>query len=59
MEPAADHDAALVANTLAGDREAFGQLYDRHAAMARAVVAGVSGDWSAVRREDRDKVLLW
>jgi RNA polymerase sigma factor (sigma-70 family) len=34
--------------TLAGNREAFGQLYDRHARMVRAVVAGVSGDWSAV-----------
>jgi RNA polymerase sigma-70 factor (ECF subfamily) len=48
METAADHDAVLVANTLAGDREAFGRLYDRHARMVRAVVLGVSGDWSAV-----------
>jgi RNA polymerase sigma factor (sigma-70 family) len=41
-------DADLVAATLAGDREAFGQLYDRHARKVRAVVAAVSGDWSAV-----------
>ncbi len=34
--------------TLAGNREAFGQLYDRYARMVQAVVAGVSGDWPAV-----------
>ncbi|MEX2092359.1 MAG: sigma-70 family RNA polymerase sigma factor [Pirellulales bacterium] len=44
----AKSDAELIAETLAGDREAFGQLYDRHARLVRAVVAGVSGDWSAV-----------
>ena len=48
MEPTANSDAELVAETLAGDREAFGQLYDRHARMVRAVVVGVSGDWAAV-----------
>ena len=41
-------DAELVAATLAGDREAFGVLYDRHARGVRAVVLAVSGDWSAV-----------
>jgi RNA polymerase sigma-70 factor (ECF subfamily) len=38
-------DADLVSATLAGKREAFGQLYDRYARMVRAVVAGVSADW--------------
>lgn len=37
--------AALVAATLSGDREAFGQLYDRYARMVRAVAAAASGDW--------------
>jgi RNA polymerase sigma-70 factor (ECF subfamily) len=40
-------DAELVAAALAGNREAFGTLYDRHAQMVRAVVLGVSRDWSA------------
>jgi RNA polymerase sigma-70 factor (ECF subfamily) len=40
-------DAELVSATLAGKREAFGQLYDRYARMVRAVVAGVSADWPA------------
>jgi RNA polymerase sigma-70 factor (ECF subfamily) len=44
----APNDMELVTETLAGDREAFGQLYDRHAGRVRAVVAAVSGDWSAV-----------
>jgi RNA polymerase sigma-70 factor (ECF subfamily) len=48
MDHTAQTDAELVAATLAGDREAFGQLYDRHARKVRAVVAAVSGDWSAV-----------
>ncbi len=48
MGPTAKSDAELVAEALAGDREAFGQLYDRHARLVRAVVVGVSGDWSAV-----------
>lgn len=38
-------DVDLVTATLAGEREAFGQLYDRYARIVRAVVAGVSGDW--------------
>jgi RNA polymerase sigma-70 factor (ECF subfamily) len=41
-------DAELVAATLAGDREAFATLYDRHARGVRAVVLAVSGDWSSV-----------
>ncbi len=48
MEPIANSDAELVTETLAGDREAFGQLYDRHARMVRAVVVAASGDWAAV-----------
>ncbi len=48
MEPNLLNDAELVAQTLAGNREAFGQLYDRYARMVRAVVAGVSGDWPTV-----------
>jgi RNA polymerase sigma-70 factor (ECF subfamily) len=47
----------LVAQTLAGDREAFGRLYDRHAGMVRAVVAGVSGDWSAVEDMTQESFL--
>jgi RNA polymerase sigma-70 factor (ECF subfamily) len=41
-------DAELVAKVQAGDHEAFAQLYDRHAAMVRAVVLAVSGDWHAI-----------
>jgi RNA polymerase sigma-70 factor (ECF subfamily) len=47
MEPNVPTDADLVAGTLSGNHEAFGELYDRHARMVRAVVAGVSGDWFA------------
>jgi RNA polymerase sigma-70 factor (ECF subfamily) len=47
MEPVGPDDAELVKNALAGDREAFGQLYDKYARLVRAVVVGVSGDWSA------------
>jgi RNA polymerase sigma factor (sigma-70 family) len=47
-------DADLVAETLSGNRESFGQLYDRHARMVRAVVAGVSGDWPAVEDMTQD-----
>jgi RNA polymerase sigma-70 factor (ECF subfamily) len=48
MEHNDPHDAELVAQTLAGNREAFGQLYDSYARLVRAVAAGVSGDWPAV-----------
>jgi RNA polymerase sigma-70 factor (ECF subfamily) len=47
MEQPSPTDAELVAQTLAENREAFGQLYDRYARVVRAVVAGVSGDWPA------------
>jgi len=47
MDPIAKSDAELVAETLAGDREPFGKLYDRHARIVRAVVVGVSGDWAS------------
>jgi RNA polymerase sigma-70 factor (ECF subfamily) len=40
-------DAELVSATLAGNHDAFGQLYDRYARLVRAVVAGVSADWLA------------
>jgi RNA polymerase sigma-70 factor, ECF subfamily len=41
-------DAEDVSRTLAGDREAFGRLFDRHARSVRAVVAAVSCDFQAV-----------
>ena len=40
-------DADDVRLSLAGDREAFGRLYDRHARSVRAVVVAVSGDFRA------------
>jgi RNA polymerase sigma-70 factor (ECF subfamily) len=48
MEHQRADDAELVAKSQAGNREAFGLLYDRHARMVRAVVLAVSGDWDAV-----------
>ena len=42
-------DADLVARVLSGDREAFGQLYDRYARLVRAVVYDVAGDWPRSR----------
>src|SRR5262245_59606905 len=48
MKPDLRSNAELVAATLSGDREAFGQLYDRYAPVVRVVVAGVSGDWPEV-----------
>ncbi|MEQ8790902.1 MAG: sigma-70 family RNA polymerase sigma factor [Pirellulaceae bacterium] len=48
MDEHDDTDADLVARTLAGDREAFGRLYDRHVKKVRAVVVAVSGDWAMV-----------
>jgi RNA polymerase sigma-70 factor (ECF subfamily) len=41
-------DSALVARTLAGDREAFGQLYDRYARLVRAVVHDATADPTTV-----------
>jgi RNA polymerase sigma-70 factor (ECF subfamily) len=49
MEEAVPTDAELVAETLAGDREAFGRLYDRYAALVRAVVVGVASDHAMVQ----------
>jgi RNA polymerase sigma factor (sigma-70 family) len=48
MENRSPTDAELVAESLAGNHDAFGQLYDRHARIIRAVVVGVSGDWPSV-----------
>jgi RNA polymerase sigma-70 factor, ECF subfamily len=75
MDPIAKTDADLVADTLAGDPEAFGQIYDRHARMVRGVVLAVASDWSAVEDltqesflrayrkletlRDRDRVGAW
>ena len=42
-------DADLVANVLAGDREAFGCLYDRYNRLVRAVVYDISTDWPTVQ----------
>ncbi len=49
MEHDALSDADLVAQTLAGNREAFGRLYDRYARVVRAVVCGVTLDWPMVQ----------
>jgi RNA polymerase sigma-70 factor, ECF subfamily len=48
MSPSPFTDADDVRLTLAGDREAFGRLYDRHARGVRAVAAAVSGDFTSV-----------
>lgn len=48
MDPNSPTDAELVNKSLAGQREPFGQLYDRYARIVASVVAGVSGDWAAV-----------
>lgn len=50
-------DAELVCQTLAGNREAFGCLFDRHARMVRAVVGGVSLDWSTVEDMTQESFL--
>jgi len=42
-------DTDLVGKALAGDREAFGGLYDRYARLVRAVVYGVAMDWPMVQ----------
>jgi RNA polymerase sigma-70 factor (ECF subfamily) len=49
METGKPSDAELVARTLAGDREAFGSLYDRYARLVRATVFGVAGEYAAVQ----------
>jgi RNA polymerase sigma factor (sigma-70 family) len=49
MEQDEPTDAALVAATLAGNREAFAGLYDRYARLVRAVVFSATVDWSMVQ----------
>lgn len=48
MRAADPSDAELVHRSLGGDREAFGQLYDRHAALVRVVAADAGHE----RRDD-------
>jgi RNA polymerase sigma-70 factor (ECF subfamily) len=48
MQPTDASDAELVAETLAGNREAFGRLYDRYARLARAVAFDICRDPQAV-----------
>jgi RNA polymerase sigma-70 factor, ECF subfamily len=48
MSQSEPSDADDVRRTLAGDREAFGRLFDRHARLVRTVVTAVSGDFGAV-----------
>jgi RNA polymerase sigma-70 factor (ECF subfamily) len=57
MDTNAPSDAQLVRQALAGDREAFGQLYDRYARQVRAVVAAVSGDWPGVEDMTQESFL--
>jgi RNA polymerase sigma-70 factor, ECF subfamily len=49
MQHSEPTDSDLVAQTLAGNREAFGHLYDRYARLVRAVVCGVTLDWPMVQ----------
>ena len=42
-------DTLLVVQTLTGDREAFGRLYDRYARLVRAVAFGASHDAATVQ----------
>lgn len=49
MQQSEPTDGELVAQSLAGNREAFGCLYDRYARLVRAVASGVSLDWPAVQ----------
>jgi RNA polymerase sigma-70 factor (ECF subfamily) len=48
MQPPDASDAELVAQTLAGDRAAFGHLYDRYARLVRAVALDATRDWQSV-----------
>jgi RNA polymerase sigma-70 factor (ECF subfamily) len=48
MQQSEPTDADLVAQTLAGNRETFGRLYDRYARLVRAVVCGVTLDWPMI-----------
>ena len=48
MSQSEPSDVDDVRRTLAGDREAFGRLFDRHARLVRAIVVAVSGDFGSV-----------
>jgi RNA polymerase sigma-70 factor (ECF subfamily) len=50
-------DANLVVQTLAGNREAFGRLYDRYARLVRAVVLGASRDAQLIQDFTQDVFL--
>jgi RNA polymerase sigma-70 factor (ECF subfamily) len=49
MQQSQPSDGELVAQSLAGNRESFGYLYDRYARLVRAVASGVSLDWPTVQ----------
>jgi len=57
MERTDTTDADLVSQTLAGNREAFGCLFDRHARMVRAVVGKVSLDWPTIEDMTQESFL--
>lgn len=44
MQPSEPSDAELVAQTLAGNRQAFGSLYDRHARLVRVLLWRLAGE---------------
>jgi RNA polymerase sigma-70 factor (ECF subfamily) len=48
LKPHNPPDSELVARVVAGDRNAFGVLYDRYARLVRAVVASVAGGSATV-----------
>jgi RNA polymerase sigma-70 factor, ECF subfamily len=50
-------DAELVSRTLAGEREAFGRLYDRYARLVRAVMFGASHDPATVQDLSQESFL--
>jgi RNA polymerase sigma-70 factor (ECF subfamily) len=50
-------DAELVAASLEGNHEAFGQLYDRYARLVRAVALDATLDWSSVGDMAQDTFL--
>lgn len=49
MQQSEPTDGDLVAQSLAGNCEAFGCLYDRYARLVRAVASSVSLDWPTVQ----------
>ena len=54
----ADGDGCLVRATLAGDDQAFGCLYDRHARLIRAVCYDTTGDVSQAEDLGQDVFLI-